>query len=120
METSTFLLASAGLVIVMLVLRTLRASRSRLSKDQLMTLLDQKALILDVRTPQEYAQGHAPGSQNVPLDRLSSHLSKLSRTKPILVCCASGARSGAAKARMEKAGFTQVHNAGPWQSLVRG
>ncbi len=119
METSTLILGGVGIAVVVLVLRTLLANRSRLSQDQMMTLLDRGAVILDVRTPQEFAQGHAPGSRNVPLDQLADHLSKLDRTKPILVCCASGARSGAAKAMLDQAGFPQVENAGPWQRLVR-
>ena len=84
-----------------------------------MTLLDQGALIIDVRTPQEFALGHAPGSRNIPLDRLSDHLAELDRTRHLLVCCASGARSAAAKAMLDQAGFARVDNAGPWQRLLR-
>jgi rhodanese-related sulfurtransferase len=85
----------------------------------MMTLIDQGATILDVRTSQEFAQGHAPGSRNIPLDRLSDHLADLDRTKHLLVCCASGARSAAAKAMLDKAGFARVDNAGSWRRLVR-
>ncbi|MDP2876665.1 MAG: rhodanese-like domain-containing protein [Holophaga sp.] len=118
METSTLIIGGVGIAVAMLVLRTIFSNRSKLSKDQLMTLLDQGTVILDVRTPQEFAQGHVPESRNIPLDTLSSHFAKLDRTKPILVCCASGARSGAAKAMLEKAGFTRVENEGPWQRLM--
>ena len=119
MESSTLILVGVGLIGAFLLFRIVVANRSRLTKDQLMTLLDQKVLILDVRSPQEFAQGHAPGSVNVPLDRLAEHMPKLVKSKPILVCCASGARSGAAKAILDSAGFTQVSNAGPWQRLLR-
>ena len=119
METSTLIFGGVGIAVVVLVLRSYLANRSRLTKDQMMTLLDQGALILDVRTTQEFAQGHAPGSRNVPLDQLASHLPKLDRTQSILVCCASGARSGVAKAMLERAGFSKVDNAGPWQRLLR-
>lgn len=118
METSTLIFGGVGIVVAMLVFRTFFSNRSKLSKDQMMTLLNQGAVILDVRTPQEFAQGHVPKSRNIPLDTLSSQFSKLDRTKPILVCCASGARSGMAKSMLEKAGFTQVENAGPWQCLL--
>ena len=118
METSTLILGGVGIAAAWLVLRTYLANRSRLTKDQMMTLLDQGTLILDVRTAQEFAQCHAPGSRNVPLDQLASQLPKLDRTRSILVCCASGARSGMAKAMLERAGFTKVDNAGPWQRLL--
>ena len=119
METSTLIISCTGVVALVLVLRTFLANRSRLSKDQMMTLIDQGAMILDVRTPQEFAQGHAPGSRNIPLDRLANHLDELDRSKHLLVCCASGARSAAAKAMLDKAGFAMVDNAGPWQRLLR-
>ena len=51
------------------------------------------AVLLDVRTPEEYAAGHIPGSRNVPLDEL--HWSELPEDPgtPLFVCCLSGARS---------------------------
>ena len=85
MESSTLILVGVGLIGAFLLFRIVVANRSRLTKDQLMTLLDQKVLILDVRSPQEFAQGHAPGSVNVPLDRLAEHMPKLDKSKPILV-----------------------------------
>jgi phage shock protein E len=119
MGTGSLILSGVGIAAVLLVFRAILANRARLPKDQLMSLLDQGSIILDVRTPQEFAQGHAPGSRNVPLDQLGSQLPTLDRTKPILVCCASGARSGVAKAMLERAGFPKVDNAGPWQRLLR-
>ena len=119
MEANTLIMTCAGAIALVLVLRTFLANRSRLSKEQMMTLIDQGAMILDVRTPQEFAQGHAPGSRNIPLDRLASQLAELDRSRQWLVCCASGARSAAAKAMLDKAGFARVDNAGPWQRLLR-
>ncbi|HCD43093.1 MAG TPA: rhodanese-like domain-containing protein [Lachnoclostridium sp.] len=49
------------------------------------------AVLLDVRTVQEYANGHVPGSVNLPLDRLDSN--KLDKNNPVFVYCRSGARS---------------------------
>ena len=118
METTTLSFTGTGIAVLVLTLRTFIGSRSGLSKEAIRELLDQGALILDVRTPGEFARGHAPGSRNVPLDSLVSQLKALDRTKPILVCCASGARSGAAKATLDKAGFTQVRNAGSWQKVM--
>ena len=118
MEANTLILTGIGTVALVLALRAVIASRSGLSKEAIRALVEQGAMVLDVRTPGEFSQGHAPGSRNIPLDRLSGQLKALNRSKPILVCCASGARSAAAKAILDKAGFTQVRNAGPWQRTL--
>ena len=118
METTPLILTGTGVVALVLALRTFFANRSGLSKEEIKALMDQGAMILDVRTPGEFSRGHAPGSRNVPLYRLPSQMKALDRSKPILVCCASGARSAAAKAMLDEAGFTQVRNAGSWQRVM--
>jgi rhodanese-related sulfurtransferase len=75
------------------------------------------AQMIDVRTPAEFARGHAAGSLNIPLDELPARLGEVATGRAILVCCASGARSGVAKQFLEQAGYPQVHNAGPWTRL---
>ena len=119
MEPGNLILTGAAALALLLVLRAVLASRGGLSREQLAALVDQGAVIVDVRTPQEFAGGHAPGSRNIPLDRLSGQLGELDRARPLLVCCASGARSAAAKGILLKAGFTKVDNAGPWRRLLR-
>ena len=81
------------------------------------TLVDQGAVILDVRTPGEYKSGHIKGSKNVPLQSLQSELGKLKKDKPIITCCASGMRSASAKGILKSNGFSEVHNGGGWASL---
>jgi phage shock protein E len=80
-------------------------------------LLANGAVILDVRTKGEYNGGSIKGSKNVPLDTLSSYISKLDKTKPVITCCASGMRSGAAKNMLKSNGFKEVYNGGSWLSL---
>ena len=82
-------------------------------------LISDGALILDVRTPGEFAQGHIKGARNIPLDKLPASIAKLSKAKPIITCCASGMRSGAAKNLLRKSGFETVENGGSWTSLRR-
>lgn len=74
------------------------------------------AVIVDVRTPEEFQSGHVKGSINIPLDRLQSQLKKLDKSKPVITCCRSGARSGMAADELTRHGF-DVHNGGPWTSL---
>ena len=76
------------------------------------------ALIIDVRSEGEYRGGHLAGSRNIPLDKLPSQLQKLPLDKVIITCCASGMRSGSAKALLERAGYT-AYNGGGWTSLAR-
>lgn len=81
-------------------------------------LAKQGAVILDVRTKSEYADGHISGSINIPVDRLGSSLSQLKdKNKPIITCCASGMRSATAKRILQSNGYSQVFNGGGWGSL---
>lgn len=81
-------------------------------------LMKEGAVILDVRTPGEYATGHIKGSLNIPVDSLGRNLNKLKqKDKHIITCCASGMRSAAAKNLLRSSGYTSVHNGGAWHSL---
>ena len=85
--------------------------------EDLLALKAAGAPIVDVRTPAEFAQGHVAGSRNIPLDQFQARMSEIDPEQPVLLCCASGGRSGMAKQLLEKAGYQQVHNAGPWTRL---
>ena len=81
-------------------------------------LVQEGAIILDVRTPGEYSNGHIKGSINIPVDKLGTNLNKLkSKDKAVITCCASGARSAAAKSILKSNGYVNVHNGGAWHSL---
>lgn len=81
-------------------------------------LLEEGAVVVDVRTPAEYAMGAKEGSINIPLDQLSNQLHRLDRDKTIVLCCASGSRSAMAAMILKKNGFNNVVNAGPWMNTV--
>ncbi len=76
------------------------------------SLQSQGTSLIDVREPDEYAQGHAPGSTLIPLGQLEQRLHELSasKDKPIALICRSGNRSGMAQKILEKAGFTKTVN----------
>ena len=80
-------------------------------------LVSDGAVIVDVRTKGEYQQGHIKGSLNIPLNNLSSQLTKLKKDKVIITCCASGMRSAQARSILKENGFAEVHNGGGWSSL---
>ncbi|MEQ8243047.1 rhodanese-like domain-containing protein [Fulvivirga sp.] len=70
--------------------------------------------IIDVRSPQEFQGGHADGAINIPLDRLTNEVGEIKNMrKPIVLCCASGNRSGMAQVLLHQVGI-ESYNAGPW------
>ena len=70
-------------------------------------------VLLDVRTPDEYRQGHIPGSKNVPLQSISKVAGMIdNKSTPIFVHCLSGARSRQAAAILKQMGYTNVKNIG--------
>ncbi len=87
------------------------------SREKVNALVERGAVIVDVRTPGEYASGHIRGSQNIPLDELQHRIDEIvNMEKPVITCCASGMRSGSAAAMLKNAGVESV-NGGGWQAL---
>lgn len=87
-------------------------------KTDFAALIKHGAVIVDVRTKNEFKNGHIKGSVNIPLDTLNSNLSKFKdKSKPVITCCASGMRSASAKNILKSYGFTEVYNGGSWISL---
>ena len=76
-------------------------------------LVNQGAVIVDVRTKSEYNTGHITGSKNMPLDSIRTKINELKKlNKPVITVCRSGARSGMAKGILKSAGL-EVYNGGP-------
>jgi phage shock protein E len=80
-------------------------------------LIQNGALIIDVRTPAEFKSGHIKGSTNIPLDQIAGKTEFLkAKNVPVITVCRSGARSGMAKGILKSAGI-EVYNGGPWNAL---
>lgn len=78
------------------------------------------ATLLDVRTPGEYAHEHIEGAINIPLDLLPFRLHEVrAMTKPIMVYCHSGGRSGLAVTLLQQNGISEVYNGGSMTDLVQ-
>lgn len=76
------------------------------------------ALVVDVRTPAEFAAGAYPGATNIPLDQMEKRLADFGdRKRAIVVYCRSGNRSGQAKVILEKNGFSDVTNGGALKDM---
>ena len=63
---------------------------------------------IDVRTPEEYAAGHAYRARNIPLDTLMANLDKIEKNEPVYLICQSGRRSLEAARMLNEAGFPQT------------
>ena len=75
------------------------------------------AIIIDVRTPNEYSQGAIKGSKNMPLQTLKSEIEDIKNlNKPVITCCASGVRSGNAASILKKHNIEAI-NGGGWKRL---
>lgn len=94
-----------------LVAQRLQASQG-VDVRQAQAMVNQGALLLDVREPGEYAEVHAASARLLPLGQLNEHLADLEayKDKPIVVICHSGRRSAKAVGLLREAGFTQVSN----------
>ena len=82
-----------------------------------MEAIEEGAVIIDVRTPQEFNDGHITNSLNIPLHQIEARVSTLKKKKKIIItCCKSGGRSGRAKSILMKNGLKCV-NGGSWGGL---
>jgi len=77
------------------------------------------AKIIDVRSPGEFAAGSYPKAKNIPLDKLESRIGELPRDRPIVLFCASGARSAQAVRLLKSAGYADVVSAGGLADMPR-
>jgi rhodanese-related sulfurtransferase len=93
--------------------------KNLLSKDNstIERALERGAVIIDVRTPGEFSQGHIQGSKNIPLIEIKQKIKQIKEwNKPVITVCLSGSRSAAAKSALATAGI-EVYNGGSWSEL---
>lgn len=81
-------------------------------------MIQQGAWVVDVRTADEYAQGHLDNSVNFPLSEIQHHFANVDKDQPVVVYCRSGNRSGQAMNYLKSKGFTQVHNGGGLEEML--
>jgi rhodanese-related sulfurtransferase len=98
-----------GLLLV-LVLAACNASYKNVSVQDLASHTESQSLVIDVRQPEEYAQGHVPGAILMPLDMLESRLDELPKDEALYIICRSGNRSVQASELLLQKGFKDVRN----------
>ncbi|MBX7243598.1 MAG: rhodanese-like domain-containing protein [Bacteroidia bacterium] len=78
-------------------------------------LASDKTVIIDVRSPMEFMGGHVANSRNIPLQEIPEYVEELKTLNtPIVLCCASGNRSGQALNFLKQKGLTNIYNGGGW------
>ena len=86
--------------------------------DVLAALKNGTATIVDVRSKEEFQSGHVAGSINIPLQDVPTKVEEFKNmTKPLVLCCLSGGRSGQATGYLQQQGVLDVYNGGGWMEV---
>ncbi len=112
-NTWVMIIAVAALVVFYAIKKLNRAN-----PEMVRSKMKEKAKLIDVRSPGEFAGGSVPGAINIPVDQLSANIAKVgSKSEPVIVFCASGMRSASAKGILSSNAYVNVYNGGAWHRL---
>lgn len=113
-----FLITAALVVFVVFVAAWRMKRRLAAIREAAGLMLEDGALLLDARSAMEFGGGHHPGAINLPPQAWTGDLSRFApKDRPVVVYCASGARSRQLAARLAEEGFTVVLDAGSLRAL---
>ncbi|WP_038045985.1 rhodanese-like domain-containing protein [Thermus caliditerrae] len=87
-----------------------KGSYQNVGPEELYRALESGAVVVDVRTPQEFAAGHVPGAINLPVEAIASWADQVPKDKPVYLYCRSGNRSRQAAEYLKKKGYTNLYN----------
>ncbi len=87
------------------------------NNELILNAIAEGALLVDVRTKEEFTHGSVPGAINIPLNNITSNLEKFKNQTGIIVFCASGNRSRTAKMILEENRIKNVINSGSWKDV---
>ena len=108
------------LLTVMFIMGGMLYSCNQTKKEsELSRLIQEGAVLIDVRSSEEFDEGSVPGAINIPIDLLPDNIGKIPTDKPIIVFCKSGNRAGKAKKILEENNITDVTNGGSWQNVQK-
>jgi phage shock protein E len=90
-------------------------------EQEILTVLKDGAVLIDVRTPEEFRDGHVERALNIPYDEIHRRIEslRLDKTRPIVLYCRTGRRSGIALGTLREAGYTRIFNAGGLGEMER-
>jgi phage shock protein E len=108
----------AALVVAFLVVKRVLGG-GKVPSNVVMERIKAGARIVDVRSPDEFRDGAYPGAVNIPVGSLGARLQEIPRDRPVVLYCASGARSAMAARMLKQAGYADVVNAGGLADMPR-
>ena len=110
-------LLAASVVVALIVVVTFEArlrglATAAVSAQELIRLMNQGALVLDIRKPEDFAQGHVNGAKHLSSDQIlkAGDQFKRFKEKPVVVYCDSGSLAAAAVRQLAQQGFTRAFN----------
>jgi phage shock protein E len=86
-------------------------------------LIAEGAVVLDVRSPEEFAEAHLPSAVNIPVDDVTARVAEIDKlvggdkSRPVVVYCAAGSRARKAKQQLDATGYSHVVNGGGLDDL---
>lgn len=102
-----------GILGVLLAIKLFNGGTFAVDKKEVISFIKDGALIVDVRSSEEYASGHYSNAKNISVDQVESRLKEFGdKERKIVVYCRSGGRSSKAKGILEANGFKNVVNGG--------
>ena len=109
------LAGAAGLMAAVVLgyeLRQRATAASAVSPTEAVRLMNDGAVMLDIRSTNQFKDGHVSGARNVPGDQIADGAPALQKLKDkvVITCCDSGITSGAAARKLTQLGFKQVYN----------
>ena len=107
-----FALVTSFFLVVFTELRRKAAGLTSFGAADIVKLINNDAVVVDLRSNEAYARGHIVNSRNIPFDELDAKLDKLAsfKSKPVVVVCEAGMTSTRAVDTLRKAGFESVYN----------
>ena len=120
-----YLVGAAGLMAIIVLAYELRQrahSAASISPSEVVRLMNSGAVLVDVRSTNQFKDGHINGARNVPGDQIAEGASALDKLKDktLITCCDSGTTSGAAARKLMQLGYKEVYNLGGLHSWAQG
>ena len=101
-------------IVLVFALAGVMIVRMRSASAEAHEMVRQGGVLLDVRSPEEFAAGHLPGAMNIPVGEVRARAAELGpRSRPVVTYCRSGGRSARAASTLRELGFERVLNLGP-------
>ena len=107
-----FALVASFLLVIFTELRRKASGMLAVVPTEAVKLINNDAMVLDLRSAESFSRGHIVGARNVPMDELEGHMDKLAkfRNKPVVAVCDAGITSSKAVNALRNSGFESVYN----------